>query len=80
MTHYSQGESGPSEWTGAEMERLLRPRPRFACVNDQAHYPHRDPDGVVWEGQMELEPNSHRLLLGTLEELFSRRSAFESEA
>ena len=68
------------EWTGTEMERLLRRRPRFACVNDEAYYPHRDPHGVVWEGQMELEPNSLELLLETLEKLFPRRSVFESEA
>lgn len=65
--------------TAASMRRLRRQRPRVACIHDEAYWTYRAPDGAIWEAQMELEPNAHRILLDALESLLPRPSRFEGD-
>ncbi len=65
------------EWTAASMARLLRRRPRFACLNDEAYRRYADPQGTVWWQQMELEPSALRSLHAALGELFPQPSPYE---
>lgn len=66
--------------TASEMKRLARTRPRMFCVNDEAYDRYEDPNGVIFHYQPELQPESQRLLLETLQSLFPRPSRFETSS
>lgn len=65
-------------WTCRQMKKLVRARPWFVCLNDDAYHPYEDPTGTVWQGQLELEPYSLGELQSGLDRLFPDPSPFEA--
>jgi hypothetical protein len=62
----------------ARMRRLLRERPVFFNVNDNAYDGYRDADGVDWSTSEQPNPEALACLLDGLRTLFPGMSRFES--